>query len=221
MAERPFWRVNSKVQLRCHLVFFSHGNTRHSVTHSVWCFCVQWEVPPDYISVILGIKDNLTRDLVYILMAKGLHCSSIKVCRWFRKCIRNTETYKVRIFSQENCCESLGYLFLSSQDFVHARQLFSACLELVTEFSPKLRQVMLNEILLLEVRAHESLAAEGSKDRPPPDLVSRVRGYLEMRIHGMLLALNSVNTIQFMRHIRWLALKSHCKKSVQNIDSFG
>uniref|UniRef100_H2LUR6 Integrator complex subunit 8 n=1 Tax=Oryzias latipes TaxID=8090 RepID=H2LUR6_ORYLA len=119
MAERPFWRVNSK-----------------------------WEVPPDYISVILGIKDNLTRDLVYILMAKGLHCSSIK-------------------------------------DFVHARQLFSACLELVTEFSPKLRQVMLNEILLLEVRAHESLAAEGSKDRPPPDLVSRVRGYLEMRIHDL------------------------------------
>lgn len=70
------------------------------------------------------------------------------------------------------------------QDFVHARQLFSACLELVTEFSPKLRQVMLNEMLLLEVRAHETMAAEGSKERPPPDLVSRVRGYLEMRIHG-------------------------------------
>lgn len=43
---------------------------------------------------------------------------------------------------------------------------------------------MLNEILLLEVRAHEAMAAEGSKERPPPDLVSRVRGYLEMRIHG-------------------------------------
>ena len=42
--------------------------------------CVQWEVPPDYINVILGIKDNLTKDLVYILMAKGLHCISIKVC---------------------------------------------------------------------------------------------------------------------------------------------
>uniref|UniRef100_A0A3B4ZM93 Integrator complex subunit 8 n=1 Tax=Stegastes partitus TaxID=144197 RepID=A0A3B4ZM93_9TELE len=119
MAERPFWRVNSK-----------------------------WEVPPDYINVILGIKDNLTRDLVYILMAKGLHCISIK-------------------------------------DFVHARLLFSACLELVTEFSPKLRQVMLNEMLLLEVRAHETMAAEGSKERPPPDLVSRVRGYLEMRIHDL------------------------------------
>uniref|UniRef100_A0A7N6C2P9 INTS8 TPR repeats domain-containing protein n=1 Tax=Anabas testudineus TaxID=64144 RepID=A0A7N6C2P9_ANATE len=117
MAERPFWRVNSK-----------------------------WEVPPDYINVILGIKDNLTKDLVYILMAKGLHCIAIK-------------------------------------DFVHARQLFSACLELVTEFSPKLRQVMLNEMLLLEVRAHETMASEGSKERPPPDLVSRVRGYLEMRIH--------------------------------------
>ncbi|XP_042081336.1 integrator complex subunit 8 isoform X1 [Haplochromis burtoni] len=119
LAERPFWRVNSK-----------------------------WEVPPDYINVILGIKDNLTKDLVYILMAKGLHCISIK-------------------------------------DFAHARQLFSACLELVTEFSPKLRQVMLNEILLLEVRAHEAMAAEGSKERPPPDLVSRVRGYLEMRIHDL------------------------------------
>uniref|UniRef100_A0A673ARS5 INTS8 TPR repeats domain-containing protein n=1 Tax=Sphaeramia orbicularis TaxID=375764 RepID=A0A673ARS5_9TELE len=119
MAERPFWRVNSK-----------------------------WEVPSDYINVILSIKDNLTKDLVYILMAKGLHCISIK-------------------------------------DFGHARQLFSACLELVTEFSPKLRQVMLNEMLLLEVRAHETMAAEGSKERPPPDLVSRVRGYLEMRIHDL------------------------------------
>uniref|UniRef100_A0A8P4KJY4 INTS8 TPR repeats domain-containing protein n=1 Tax=Dicentrarchus labrax TaxID=13489 RepID=A0A8P4KJY4_DICLA len=120
MAERPYWRVNSK-----------------------------WEVPPDYINVILSIKDNLTKDLVYILMAKGLHCISIK-------------------------------------DFAHARQLFSACLELVTEFSPKLRQIMLNEMLLLEVRAHETMAAEGSKERPPPDLVSRVRGYLEMRIHDAL-----------------------------------
>ncbi|XP_037831693.1 integrator complex subunit 8 isoform X2 [Kryptolebias marmoratus] len=119
MAERPFWRVNSK-----------------------------WEVPADYINVILGIKDNLTKDLVYILMAKGLHCISIK-------------------------------------DFAHARQLFSACLELVTEFSPKLRQVMLNEMLLLEVRAYETMPAEGSKERPPPDLVSRVRGYLEMRIHDV------------------------------------
>ncbi|XP_013880244.1 integrator complex subunit 8 [Austrofundulus limnaeus] len=119
LAERPFWRVNSK-----------------------------WEVPAEYSSIILGIKDPLTKDLVYILMAKGLHCTSIK-------------------------------------DFGHARQLFSSCLELVTEFSPKLRQVMLNEMLLLEVRAHETAAAEGSKERPPPDLVSRVRGYLEMRIHDV------------------------------------
>ncbi|KAK1785474.1 hypothetical protein P4O66_018846, partial [Electrophorus voltai] len=119
MAERSFWRVNSK-----------------------------WEVPANYINVILAIKDNLTRDLVYILMAKGLHCVTIK-------------------------------------DFAHGRQLFSACLELVTEFSPKLRQVMLNETLLLEVRAHEAAAAEGNAERPPPDLVSRVRGYLEMRIHDI------------------------------------
>ncbi|XP_054619053.1 integrator complex subunit 8 isoform X3 [Dunckerocampus dactyliophorus] len=119
IADRPFWRVNSK-----------------------------WEVPPDYINVILAIKDNLTKDLVYILMAKGLHCISVK-------------------------------------DFLHARQLFSACLELVTEFSPRLRQVMLNEMLLLELRAHETVAAKGSKERPPPDLISRVRGYLEMRIHDL------------------------------------
>uniref|UniRef100_A0A672PI73 Integrator complex subunit 8-like n=1 Tax=Sinocyclocheilus grahami TaxID=75366 RepID=A0A672PI73_SINGR len=119
MAERPFWRVNSK-----------------------------WEVPVDYVNVILAIKDNLTRDLVYILMAKGLHCISIK-------------------------------------DFAHACQLFTACLELVTEFSPKLRQVMLNELLLMEVRGHEAGAAEGNMERPPPDLVSRVRGYLEMRIHDL------------------------------------
>ena len=43
---------------------------------------------------------------------------------------------------------------------------------------------MLNEMLLLEVRAHEAAAAQGSTDKPTPDLVSRVRGYLEMRIHG-------------------------------------
>nr|XP_006635876.1 PREDICTED: integrator complex subunit 8 [Lepisosteus oculatus] len=120
MAERQFWRVSSK-----------------------------WEVPPDYLGVILGIKDNLTRDLVYILMAKGLHSIAIK-------------------------------------DFLHARQLFTACLELVTEFSPKLRQVMLNEMLLLEIRAHEAGTGTGTnRDRPPPDLVSRVRGYLEMRIHDI------------------------------------
>lgn len=119
MAERPYWRVNSK-----------------------------WEVPGDYVNVILAIKDNLTRDLLYILMAKGLHCINIK-------------------------------------DFVHARQLFSACLEVVTEFSPKLRQVMLNEMLLLDIRAHEAGAADGNMERPPPDLVSRVRGYLEMRIHDI------------------------------------
>uniref|UniRef100_A0A3B3V574 INTS8 TPR repeats domain-containing protein n=1 Tax=Poecilia latipinna TaxID=48699 RepID=A0A3B3V574_9TELE len=112
--------------------------------------CPQWEVPPDYIGTVLAIKDGLTRDLVYILMAKALHCISIK-------------------------------------DFGPARQLFAACLELVTEFSPKLRQVMLNETLLLDVRAHE--AADGSRERPPPDLVSRVRGYLEMRIHGELVPL--------------------------------
>ncbi|NXS68294.1 INT8 protein, partial [Pandion haliaetus] len=107
-------------------------------------FSEKWEVPNVYGNVILGIKDNLTRDLVYILMAKGLHCCAIK-------------------------------------DFVHAKQLFSACLELVTEFSPKLRQVMLNEMLLLDIYTHEA-GAGVSGERPPSDLISRVRGYLEMRV---------------------------------------
>ncbi|NXI98285.1 INT8 protein, partial [Psophia crepitans] len=109
-----------------------------------WTVSNKWEVPNVYGNVILGIKDNLTRDLVYILMAKGLHCCAIK-------------------------------------DFVHAKQLFAACLELVTEFSPKLRQVMLNEMLLLDIYTHEA-GAGVSGERPPSDLISRVRGYLEMRV---------------------------------------
>uniref|UniRef100_A0A8C8RYA9 Integrator complex subunit 8 n=2 Tax=Pelusios castaneus TaxID=367368 RepID=A0A8C8RYA9_9SAUR len=118
-----------------------HGMTSE---RQFWTISSKWEVPNVYGSVILGIKDNLTRDLVYILMAKGLHCSAIK-------------------------------------DFVHAKQLFVACLELVTEFSPKLRQVMLNEMLLLDIYTHEA-GAGVSGDRPPSDLISRVRGYLEMRV---------------------------------------
>ncbi|XP_037748197.1 integrator complex subunit 8 isoform X3 [Chelonia mydas] len=118
-----------------------HGMTSE---RQFWTISSKWEVPNVYGSVILGIKDNLTRDLVYILMAKGLHCSAIK-------------------------------------DFVHAKQLFAACLELVTEFSPKLRQVMLNEMLLLDIYTHEA-GAGVSGERPPSDLISRVRGYLEMRV---------------------------------------
>ncbi|NXH75180.1 INT8 protein, partial [Hydrobates tethys] len=118
-----------------------HGMTSE---RQFWTVSNKWEVPNVYGSVILGIKDNLTRDLVYILMAKGLHCCAIK-------------------------------------DFVHAKQLFAACLELVTEFSPKLRQVMLNEMLLLDIYTHEA-GAGVSGERPPSDLISRVRGYLEMRV---------------------------------------
>ncbi|NWT15176.1 INT8 protein, partial [Vireo altiloquus] len=118
-----------------------HGMTSE---RQFWMISNKWEVPNVYGNVILGIKDSLTRDLVYILMAKGLHCCAIK-------------------------------------DFVHAKQLFAACLELVTEFSPKLRQVMLNEMLLLDIYTHE--AGPGvSGERPPSDLISRVRGYLEMRV---------------------------------------
>ncbi|NXR91570.1 INT8 protein, partial [Hypocryptadius cinnamomeus] len=118
-----------------------HGMTSE---RQFWTISNKWEVPNVYSSVILGIKDSLTRDLVYILMAKGLHCCAIK-------------------------------------DFVHAKQLFAACLELVTEFSPKLRQVMLNEMLLLDIYTHEA-GAGVSGERPPSDLISRVRGYLEMRV---------------------------------------
>ncbi|XP_055489668.1 integrator complex subunit 8 isoform X3 [Leucoraja erinacea] len=118
-----------------------HGMTSD---RQFWTVSNKWEVPTVYGGVILGIKDNLTRDLVYILMAKGLHCIMIK-------------------------------------DFAHARQLHSTCLELVTEFSPKLRQVMLNEMLLLDISAHKA-GTESAGERPPADLVSRVRGYLEMRL---------------------------------------
>ncbi|XP_072880703.1 integrator complex subunit 8 [Hemitrygon akajei] len=118
-----------------------HGMTSD---RQFWTVSNKWEVPTVYGGVILGIKDNLTRDLVYILMAKGQHCIMIK-------------------------------------DFAHARQLYSTCLELVTEFSPKLRQVMLNEMLLLEISAHKA-ETESAGERPPADLVSRVRGYLEMRL---------------------------------------
>ncbi|XP_062935457.1 integrator complex subunit 8 isoform X3 [Cynocephalus volans] len=118
-----------------------HGMTSE---RQFWTVSNKWEVPSVYSGVILGIKDNLTRDLVYILMAKGLHCSSVK-------------------------------------DFSHAKQLFAACLELVTEFSPKLRQVMLNEMLLLDIHTHEAGTGQ-SGERPPSDLISRVRGYLEMRL---------------------------------------
>ncbi|KAG8570349.1 hypothetical protein GDO81_011226 [Engystomops pustulosus] len=118
-----------------------HGMTSDS---QFWMVSNKWEVPTIYSGIILGIKDILARDLVYILLAKGLHCSAIK-------------------------------------DFPHAKQLLAACLELVTEFSPKLRQVMLNEMLLLDVYTHE--AGPGANgDRPPTELISRVRGYLEMRI---------------------------------------
>ncbi|XP_063307296.1 integrator complex subunit 8 [Pelobates fuscus] len=109
-----------------------------------WMVSHKWEVPMIYSGIILGIKDNLTRDLIYILMAKGLHCSAIK-------------------------------------DFLYAKQLLSACLELVTEFSPKLRQVMLNELLLVDIYTHEAVQ-NPPVERLPPELVSRVRGYLEMRI---------------------------------------
>ncbi|XP_026642485.1 integrator complex subunit 8 isoform X2 [Microtus ochrogaster] len=118
-----------------------HGMTSE---RQFWTVSSKWEVPSVYSGVILGIKDNLTRDLVYILMAKGLHCSTVK-------------------------------------DFPHAKQLFAACLELVTEFSPKLRQVMLNEMLLLDIHTHEAGLGQ-SGERPPSDLISRVRGYLEMRL---------------------------------------
>ncbi|XP_053324229.1 integrator complex subunit 8 [Spea bombifrons] len=128
------WRVRQ-------ILIELHGMTSDG---QYWTVSCKWEVPSIYSGIILNIKDKLTRDLIYILLAKGLHCSAIK-------------------------------------DFPHAKQLLSACLELVTEFSPKLRQVMLNEILLLDIYTHEA-GSGNSGERPPPELISRVRGYLEMRI---------------------------------------
>ncbi|XP_030880070.1 integrator complex subunit 8 [Leptonychotes weddellii] len=52
-----------------------HGMTSE---RQFWTVSNKWEVPSVYSGVILGIKDSLTRDLVYILMAKGLHCSTVK-----------------------------------------------------------------------------------------------------------------------------------------------
>lgn len=42
---------------------------------------------------------------------------------------------------------------------------------------------MLNEMLLLDIYTHEA-GPGASGERPPSDLVSRVRGYLEMRVPG-------------------------------------
>ncbi|XP_063780202.1 integrator complex subunit 8 isoform X2 [Pseudophryne corroboree] len=73
------------------------------------------------------------------------------------------------------------YWTVSSRDLPHAKQLLTSCLELVTEFSPKLRQVIFNEMLLLDIYTHE--AGPGvNGERPQAELISRVRGYLEMRI---------------------------------------
>ncbi|MBN3284361.1 INT8 protein, partial [Polyodon spathula] len=95
-----------------------------------------------------------------------------------------TERQFWRVSSKGSAINIELHIFYMFMDFVHARQLFSACLELVTEFSPRLRQVMLNEMLLLDISVHEA-GAGSSRERPPPDLVSRVRGYLEMRIHDI------------------------------------
>lgn len=42
---------------------------------------------------------------------------------------------------------------------------------------------MLNEMLLLDIHTHEAGLGQ-SGERPPSDLISRVRGYLEMRLPG-------------------------------------
>lgn len=42
---------------------------------------------------------------------------------------------------------------------------------------------MLNEMLLLDIHTHEAGVGQ-SGERPPSDLISRVRGYLEMRLPG-------------------------------------
>ncbi|MGH0159125.1 UNVERIFIED_CONTAM: hypothetical protein FKN15_071875 [Acipenser sinensis] len=130
------------------------------------CRCPSGQVP--VVDNVSGLQQCAPSPCVPLTCHNGGTCIAQSLKSFSCRC---TEGYK-------------GQRCEISQDFVHARQLFSACLELVTEFSPRLRQVMLNEMLLLDISVHEA-GAGSSRERPPPDLVSRVRGYLEMRIHDI------------------------------------
>ncbi|NXU81236.1 INT8 protein, partial [Oreotrochilus melanogaster] len=140
---------------------------------------------------IPGNEGNVIRSCVCCIIAKCLSCNSISRVRITIFSDANDNRTEAGSARTEQNSISNVFLYESIrnhqctssllQDFVHAKQLFAACLELVTEFSPKLRQVMLNEMLLLDIYTHEA-GAGVSGERPPSDLISRVRGYLEMRV---------------------------------------
>lgn len=55
---------------------------------------------------------------------------------------------------------------------------------------------MLNEMLLLDIHTHEAGTGQ-SGERPPSDLISRVRGYLEMRLPGKTSLQSQISEIQY------------------------
>uniref|UniRef100_A0A8C4QE96 Integrator complex subunit 8 n=1 Tax=Eptatretus burgeri TaxID=7764 RepID=A0A8C4QE96_EPTBU len=116
-----------------------HGMT---ADRQFWMLSRKWEVPAPYAKVILTVKDLLTRDLIYILLAKA------------------------------HCC-------LTNQAFHQARQLYLTCLEVVMEFWPRMRQLLLNEMLLLDILRTEDEAGRKSRISKPLELFKRVYTYLE------------------------------------------
>lgn len=127
---------------------------------------------------------NLCPTCLVIHALTDIYCNQSTVEKWYSSL---SSVDHSSVCEDPHCFGSRGLtqagLLLLLQDFTHAKQLFAACLELVTEFSPKLRQVMLNEMLLLDIHTHEAGLGQ-SGERPPSDLISRVRGYLEMRLPG-------------------------------------
>ncbi|XP_078735577.1 integrator complex subunit 8 [Lampetra fluviatilis] len=109
-----------------------------------WTVSSKWELLGGYTSCILSMKEDVTRDLLYILMAKALRC-------------------------------------LNNRDHSRCRQLLTASLELVADFSPRLRQVVLNELLLLDVRdsgdaPNAAAAAAAASAALPPGVQPQLSG---------------------------------------------
>lgn len=56
---------------------------------------------------------------------------------------------------------------------------------------------MLNEMLLLDIHTHEAGTGQAG-ERPPSDLISRVRGYLEMRLPGKTGSQRQISETQYL-----------------------